>query len=41
MSKYDNIGWWDKNMDKFVIAGATIGLAASIGIMPDGIMPLL
>jgi len=27
-------------MDKIVIAGAAIGLAASIGIMPDGIMPL-
>jgi len=27
-------------MDKIVIAGAAIGFAASIGIMPDGIMPL-
>jgi len=29
-----------KDMDKIVIACAAIGLAASIGIMPDGIMPL-
>ena len=34
MSKYDNIGWWDKDMKEIIIGGAVAGaITAAAGYL--------